>query len=356
MLKTLDELLRSAIVGKRLVQLRYSGSIRVVEPHDYGVKNGSAMLLAYQQSDLQPGEKIGHGLATVRCREDRRLHRVGDKFKGSRGASHQHHHAGTFSTRASNEFRSRGPDCANPIFVTTGSRRLRAILRPRKAKEARMMGIEQPLAVQLRKLWARVETKEITSDAAMAEQERLLAGYREIWREALLMKGERDLTHSTLAELATRNKTEDLASVRARCEDAVKSLKKAWDKDVKTVDTPHVERFYDRTELFIDELMWWHTLKEDDTPLAYVAALKFAEAHGAKTILDFGSGVGSGGLLYVRHGFDVTLADISSVLLDFCVWRFKQRGLVRPLHRSQDRASAHGRRSISSPRWMSSNI
>lgn len=189
------------------------------------------------------------------------------------------------------------------------------------------MRIEQPLSVQLRTLWARVDTQEITSDAAMAEQEQLLNGYREIWKDALLLNGERDLPHSTLTELARCNKTEDLESVRARCEGAVQSLKKAWDNDVKTVDAPHVERFYDRTALFIDELMWWHTLKDDDTPLAYVAALKFAEANGARAILDFGSGVGSGGLLYARHGFDVTLADISSVLLDFCIWRFKQRHL-----------------------------
>ena len=189
------------------------------------------------------------------------------------------------------------------------------------------MSTEKPLATQLRELWARVDAHAITTDAAMAEQERLLAGYREIWTRALLLKGEHDLTHSTLIELATRRHTDDLAAVRERCEHAVKSLKDAWDHDVKTVDAPHVERFYDRNEMFIDELMWWHTLKDDDTPLAYVAAMKFAAAHGVKSILDFGSGVGSGGLLYIANGFDVTLADISSVLLDFCIWRFKQRGL-----------------------------
>jgi 2-polyprenyl-3-methyl-5-hydroxy-6-metoxy-1,4-benzoquinol methylase len=55
--------------------------------------------------------------------------------------------------------------------------------------------------------------------------------------------------------------------------------------------------------------------------------LKFAAAHGARKVLDFGSGVGSGGLLFAQNGFDVTLADISSVLLEFCAWRFKQRDL-----------------------------
>jgi len=186
---------------------------------------------------------------------------------------------------------------------------------------------EQPLATRLRELWARVDTHELTSDDAMAEQERLLTGYRQIWSDALRLEDERDLTHSTLVELASRHRTSDLAAVRKRCEDAVKALKTAWDKDVKTVDAPHVERFYDRTELFIDELMWWHTLNEDDTPLAYVAALKFAAGRGARDVLDFGSGVGSGGLLFAQNGFDVALADISSVLLEFCAWRFKKRDL-----------------------------
>jgi mycofactocin glycosyltransferase len=189
------------------------------------------------------------------------------------------------------------------------------------------MSTEQMLATQLRKLWARVDAHEISSDAAMAEQERLLADDREIWARALLLKGEHDLTRSTLVELAKHSQTDDLGAVRRRCEDAVQSLKHAWGEDVKTLDAPHVERFYDRTALFIDELMWWHTLNEDNTPLAYVGEMKFAGTHGAKSVLDFGSGVGSGGLLYVRNGFEVTLADISSVLLDFCAWRFKQRDL-----------------------------
>jgi len=187
---------------------------------------------------------------------------------------------------------------------------------------------EKPLAAQLRELWGRVETKEITVVAATAEQERLLDDYRRIWTEALLLSGENNLVHSTLSELARRRNSSDLDSVRQRCEAAVQTLKHAWNEEVQTADTPQVERFYDQTESFIDELIWWHTLSEDDTPLAYVTALKFATARDSRTMLDFGSGVGSGGLLFARHGFDVTLADISSVLLDFCKWRFVERKLA----------------------------
>ena len=187
---------------------------------------------------------------------------------------------------------------------------------------------EKPLTTQLRELWARTDTKEITREAAMAEQERLLDEYRQVWIQALLLNGESDLTHSILTEIARRRGIKDLISVRQRCQEAVQSLKRAWHEKVQTVDARNVERFYDETTSFIDELMWWHTLNEDDTPLAYVVALKFAAAHGVREILDFGSGVGSGGLLFAKHGFAVTLADISSVLLDFCDWRFTQRGLT----------------------------
>ena len=73
--------------------------------------------------------------------------------------------------------------------------------------------------------------------------------------------------------------------------------------------------------------MWWHTLGADNAPLAYVAALEFASSSACKTYLDFGSGVGSGALLFRRHGFDVSLADISGVMLSFCKFRFDARAL-----------------------------
>jgi hypothetical protein len=44
----LDRQLRFAIEHKRLIEVRYGGRLRVAEPHDYGVKNGSARLLIYQ--------------------------------------------------------------------------------------------------------------------------------------------------------------------------------------------------------------------------------------------------------------------------------------------------------------------
>jgi hypothetical protein len=43
-----NPLLWAAIAQKRLIRLRYKNRERIVEPHDYGIHNGSIKLLAYQ--------------------------------------------------------------------------------------------------------------------------------------------------------------------------------------------------------------------------------------------------------------------------------------------------------------------
>jgi SAM-dependent methyltransferase len=178
----------------------------------------------------------------------------------------------------------------------------------------------------LRDLWAQVEANKLSASAAMEKQDRLMDEYRKVWFDALLIPGEDNLTHSAIVEIARYRGLDDLEIVRRRCEDAVGRLKHEWQHIVQAIEAHQVERFYDLSETYIDELMWWHTLNEDDTPLAYVVAVKFAEAKSCKHVLDFGAGVGSGALLFNRQGFEVALADVSSTLLGFSGWRFNQRG------------------------------
>ncbi|MBM3570762.1 MAG: class I SAM-dependent methyltransferase [Alphaproteobacteria bacterium] len=177
-------------------------------------------------------------------------------------------------------------------------------------------------------LWKEVEAGRMTRAEFMAEDERQRVRYRDIWSKALLLSGERDLTRSILLELAARDGTDDLAAVRRRCEDALAVLKTDWQSTVSSQQADQVTRYYDRTVALIYELMWWHALDGDSAPLAYVAALDFAQAQGCKNFLDFGSGVGSGGILFARNGVNVTLADISSTMLDFCRWRLGRREIV----------------------------
>jgi 2-polyprenyl-3-methyl-5-hydroxy-6-metoxy-1,4-benzoquinol methylase len=182
------------------------------------------------------------------------------------------------------------------------------------------------LAIRLRELWedARENYNQSPQQCA-ASQELELKEYAAVWARALLLPGEQELVHSVLVEIARQHGIHDLALVRRQCETAVHENKLDWEQRVRTLDSGEVEKYYDSAHHYIDELMWWHTLAEDNSPLAYVAALEFALVAGCRTYLDFGSGVGSGALLFQSHGFDVSLADISSSMLSFCRYRFAQR-------------------------------
>ncbi len=197
--------------------------------------------------------------------------------------------------------------------------------------------MDRLLADELRHLWSEVDAGRLPVERFTAEQERLLGIYRGWWTAALRRPGEPDLAESLVGELAAYTGASDRDAVRARCRQAVEAIRDEWHRTVDPADRKAVVRFYDETEAHLYELMWWHTLAEDLSPLAYVTALDFGRRHGCSRYLDFGSGVGSGGLLFAHNGFAVTLADISSSLLEFCRWRFEQAG--RPV-RTVDLKSA----------------
>ena len=181
---------------------------------------------------------------------------------------------------------------------------------------------------RLKELWGRVERKQLTVADAERQQGRLLDEYRAIWTQALILEGQQDLRQSLLSELAAYLGCVDLAALESSCKDATRALSDDWRRMVDPADARSIERFYDQEQGYLFELMWWHTLATDHGPLAYVLALDFARVRqSGRRYLDFGGGVGAGALLFARHGFHVSHADISSTLLRFSQWRMERRGL-----------------------------
>lgn len=187
--------------------------------------------------------------------------------------------------------------------------------------------MEKLLPDQLKALWQAVDQKQLTVEAYTSEQERLLGAYRQTWEQALRLGEHQALSESLLAELGSHMRCADMDEIQHRCVQAVATLKGEWHEQVDPGDRHSIEQFYDASEATIYELMWWHTLGDDASPLAYVTALHLARQRGCQSYLDFGSGVGSGAILFARHGFAVTLADISSTLLGFSQWRLERRRL-----------------------------
>ena len=134
-----------------------------------------------------------------------------------------------------------------------------------------------------------------------------------------------DLRASLVGELAAYlDKPKE--EVLERCRAGADELAEAWRAaDPRTAE--EVAAFYEQTDAYLYDLTWWHALAEDESALAGVEAFEAAVGHRARTVLDFGSGIGSLGLLMARHGLDVTLAEINPTLSDYARWRFDLRGL-----------------------------
>jgi mycofactocin glycosyltransferase len=188
--------------------------------------------------------------------------------------------------------------------------------------------MEKLLPSVLKELWQAVERGQSTKEQYIAEKERLLDEYRGQWRQALALAHEPDLKQSLLRELSLYVKCDDLDEIERRCVIGSKAVEEEWDRHVTKVTDLAVQQFYDQSEAYLYDLIWWHTLIDDDSPLAYLVALRFAQQHGCTRYLDFGSGISSGGILFAHHGLSVASADISSTLLRFSQWRFECRDIA----------------------------
>jgi SAM-dependent methyltransferase len=180
---------------------------------------------------------------------------------------------------------------------------------------------------RLKKLWESVDKGLLSPKEFQERQELYTIEYRGEWEKALLLDGFSDFRTSILSEISSYTENPDLRDVEKLCLQALARIKGEWHETVTSLDKESVEIFYNQSQGMLYELMWWHTLIEDLSPLAYVVALRFAQLNGCRDYLDFGCGVGSGGLIFAKSGFGATLADISSVALDFSAWRFAKRGL-----------------------------
>ncbi len=91
---SVDSRIRQAIAGKNLVEIRYKHQSRIVEPHDYGVQRGVERLLVYQlRTTGATAGKDAFGWRLFDVPKIESLVVLETTFKGSRGASHQEHHA-----------------------------------------------------------------------------------------------------------------------------------------------------------------------------------------------------------------------------------------------------------------------
>lgn len=148
------------------------------------------------------------------------------------------------------------------------------------------------------------------------------------WDSTLLLSGETDLIASVFCELRQYFPSLQPQEIEHRFWNSTELMSNHWKKlKVNPRSEESLVQFYNETELEIFELMNYHSADWDQGPMNYVFSLELAKRHRCQTYLDYGSGVGSGGILFAKSGFDVTLCDIATPLLEFAKWRFRIRGL-----------------------------
>lgn len=88
--------------------------------------------------------------------------------------------------------------------------------------------------------------------------------------------------------------------------------------------------FYLTTQSWAFDLMWYAYLQAEGYVAApSVLALRAIPASGpGRDHLDFGSGAGFTSQLFARAGYQVTLADVSTTLMDFARYRLSRRGVA----------------------------
>jgi hypothetical protein len=85
-----DELVR-AIVGRYLIEFIYkAGGVRIVEPHDYGIRHDGECLLGFQVSG-ESRSRAPHGWKQFDVAQIRQLRVLDRQFAGTRADSAQHH-------------------------------------------------------------------------------------------------------------------------------------------------------------------------------------------------------------------------------------------------------------------------
>ena len=147
--------------------------------------------------------------------------------------------------------------------------------------------MEKLLPEYLKDYWQTVVRHEHTAEDYTREYDRALADYRHTWERALILPEHQDLRDSLLAELGRYTQCADDAEVQRRCEQAVASLRHEWESTVESADPQSIERFYDKSQAMLHELMWWHTLGKTSLhwPMSWHCALPSNMAAGVTLIL-----------------------------------------------------------------------
>jgi len=161
---------------------------------------------------------------------------------------------------------------------------------------------------------------------SMAQRDAFTSQEMEWFRASLRLPGVADVRAAVLDDLSSYSGLTPDECVE-RCRNWESWSVEEWFAADRS-DIEGLTDFYRTTESWAFDLLWYAYLQT--AGYAYptsVLALRAAPGPGhGRAHLDYGSGVGVTSQLFARAGYETTLADVSTSLLDFARYRFSRRG------------------------------
>ena len=88
---SLDSQLRFAIANKRLLRFTYDSALRVAEPHDYGLRDGTDKVLVYQRQKGARKDSLVRGWRSLETAKMQECMVLEESFSGTRETADQRH-------------------------------------------------------------------------------------------------------------------------------------------------------------------------------------------------------------------------------------------------------------------------
>ena len=145
----------------------------------------------------------------------------------------------------------------------------------------------------------------------------------ELWKKRLLLSGYEDLYSSLITELA-EYLGKSYSEVKKYCEASVQLGNVAW-QQADTNNPQDVLNYYQTSTLYLYELTWWHSLRDDRRFADSVICMEYAKKNNLYKFLDFGCGIGSHSIVMASEGLKTTLFDVSEDLVNYAKWRMEHR-------------------------------
>jgi SAM-dependent methyltransferase len=160
------------------------------------------------------------------------------------------------------------------------------------------------------------------------QQQAYASSEMQAYRAALYLEGCADVRTSILDDLSTYFGLSPAECVQ-RCLDWEQWSVREWSTRSRD-SSESLTEFYRTTRSWAFDLTWYAYLQSEGfqypVPVVIARALPIELARHRGRHLDFGSGIGDAGQLFAGLGFETTLADISTSLLNFARFRLERRG------------------------------